>query len=144
MSRRMAMSRAELEFEPDQEQQQHDAELGRPAMMLSGVPEYAEAIGADDDAGDEIGDDRREPELARDRHADHGRGEQHEGKSDEADLSGVGSLILRSFRIGRSIIRWQQSGIVDPATEMTPKDRFPPGRLVRCKSAPKDCGVCPP
>ncbi len=48
----------ELELEADQEQQQHDAELGHRQDRLR-VAEQADAERADDDAGRQIGDDRR-------------------------------------------------------------------------------------
>ena len=74
----------EFQFEPDQEQQHHHAELGDGEDAL-GRRENAEPVGADDHAGDQIGDDRGEPREARERHADHQGGEQHEREAEEVD-----------------------------------------------------------
>ena len=74
----------ELELEPDQEQQHHDAELGDGEDALR-RREDAEAVRADDHAGDQIGDDRGEPREAGERHADHQSGEQHEREAEEVD-----------------------------------------------------------
>ena len=77
---------AELELEPDQEQQHHDAELGDRNDAL-GRAEHREAEGADDDAGDEIGDDRRQPEPPRDRDAQDSRSQQHDPECEKAEFA---------------------------------------------------------
>jgi hypothetical protein len=59
----------EFEIEADQEQQQDDAELGYCDYGL-GRPHQGETIGADEYARSEIGNDGREPQQARRRHAD--------------------------------------------------------------------------
>jgi len=67
----------EFELEADQEQQQDDAELGHRDDGL-GRPHQGEAVGADHDAGGEIGDDGGEPQQPRQGHADHRhRQQQH-------------------------------------------------------------------
>src|SRR5262249_20418512 len=49
--------------------------------------ERGESEGANDDAGDEIGDDRRQSDLAGDRHA-HDRGrEQHQAEREETEFA---------------------------------------------------------
>ena len=77
---------AELELEPDQEQQHHDAELGDRDDAFR-RRERREPVRADDDAGDEIGDDGRQPEPARDRHAQDRGGEQHEAEREKAEFA---------------------------------------------------------
>ena len=86
----------QLELEPDQEQQHHDAELGDGEDALGRV-EDAEPVRADDHAGHQIGDDRRKPREARDRHADHRGGEQHEREAEQAEA-------------GRMVIHWLVPG----------------------------------
>ena len=74
----------ELQLKPDQKQQHHHAELGHGQDAL-GRRENAEPVRADDHAGDQIGDDRGKPREARERHADHQGGEQHEREAEEVD-----------------------------------------------------------
>ena len=52
-----------MKLQPDQEQQQHDAELGDVQHLLRRV-DQAEAVGADQRAGDEIAEHRAEAEPA--------------------------------------------------------------------------------
>src|SRR5262249_12196917 len=70
----------------DQEQQHHDTKLGNRDDAF-GRAKRRKPIRADDDAGDEIGDDGGEPEPARDRYAEHGGGQQHEPKSQKAKFA---------------------------------------------------------
>ncbi len=84
----------EFEFEPDQEQQHHDTKLGNRDDAL-GRAKRRKPIRADDDAGDEIGDDSGEPEPARDRYAEDGGGEQHEPKIQKAKFAVLHDGILR-------------------------------------------------
>ena len=77
---------AELEFEPDQEQQHHDAELGDRDDAF-GRAERRDPVGADDDAGDQVGHDRGEAEPAGDRYAQHRGGEQHQSERQEAKFA---------------------------------------------------------
>ena len=86
----------ELELEADEEQQQHDAELRHRQDRLR-IAKQADAERTDDDAGREIRDDRREPDDARDRHAHHRGGEQHERKDQEADI--VMRLVHRGWSV---------------------------------------------
>ena len=79
----------QFEFEPDQEQQHHDAELRHRDDGLR-PREHAEPVGADHHARHQVGDDRREPGKACDRHADDKRGQQDEGKGEQAGFGGVG------------------------------------------------------
>ena len=60
-------SRARLELQPDEEQHQHDAELGEVQDLLR-VGDERQAPGPDGDAGDEVADDRAQPEQPRQRH----------------------------------------------------------------------------
>ena len=63
MSRRMASSVRELQLEPDDEEQQHDAELGHAAHR-GGVGEQPEPGRADGEPRREIADDGAEPQRA--------------------------------------------------------------------------------
>ena len=93
----------QLELEPDQEQQHHDAELGDREDALGRV-EQLQPVGADDHARQQVGDDRREPREARDRHADHGGGEQHEGEAEQAEFGRVMFIacgVIRYVSVGR-------------------------------------------
>ncbi len=76
----------QFELEPDQEQQHYHAELGNRNDAL-GCSECGEPRGADDDAGDEIGDDGRQSDAARDRHAQHRGREQHQSERQEAEFT---------------------------------------------------------
>ena len=69
----------ELELEPDEEQQHHDPELGYRNDAFRRA-EHRKAGRTDDNAGHQVGDDGREPEAARDRHAQDGGGKQHQSK----------------------------------------------------------------
>ena len=61
--------------------------------IWSGLAEELQPEGADGDAGDEIADDRAQPDALEDRHGNHGRAEQrHRATS---------SLLLESMAIGR-------------------------------------------
>ena len=66
-----------LQFEPDDEEEEDDAELG-DVEDRTRLAEEAEAEGPDDDAGDEIADDRAEADALEDRHGDDARTEQHD------------------------------------------------------------------
>jgi hypothetical protein len=79
---------AELELEPDQEQQHHDAELGDGEDGF-GPAENAEPVRADHHARNQIRDDRRELCEPRDRYADHGGGKQHQGEGEQTDFGRV-------------------------------------------------------
>ena len=59
---------AEFEFQPDQEQQQDDAELGDRNDAFRRA-ERRDPVWTDDDAGDQVGHDRGEAEPAGDRYA---------------------------------------------------------------------------
>ena len=86
----------QLQFEPDQEQQHHHAELGDAEDALRSR-EKAEPVGADDHPDDQVGDDRGEPGEARERHADHQGGEQHEREAEEVD---AGRMLVHG------LVRW--------------------------------------
>src|ERR1700730_795321 len=77
---------AKLELEPDHEEEHHHAELGDRDDALR-CREDAKPRGSDDDPADEIGDDRRKPELARDGHAEHGGDEQEKPEDQEAEFA---------------------------------------------------------
>ncbi len=74
----------QLELEPDQEQQHHDAQLGDREDALGRI-EQLQPVWADDHARQQIGDDRREPREAGDWDADHRGGEQHEGEAEQGE-----------------------------------------------------------
>ena len=79
----------QFEFEPDQEQQHHDAEF-RHRDDGFGPREHAKPVRADHHARHQVGDDRRKPRKARDRHTDDDRGQQDEGEGEQADFGGMG------------------------------------------------------
>ena len=80
MSRRMARSVSSSSSSPIR-----NSSITTPSSATGddalGLSERREPVGADDDAGDQIGDDRGEPGEARNRHADHRRGEQHQARA---------------------------------------------------------------
>ena len=76
---------AQLELEPDQEQQHHDAEL-RHAQDAARRAEHPQPVRPDDDAGDQIGHDGGEPDPPRDRDAGHGGRQQHQRQREEAEF----------------------------------------------------------
>ena len=70
---------AKLELEPDQEQQHDHAQLGnRDDALRRG--KHRQPIGTDDDAGDQIGDNGRQPEPPRDRNAQDGGSKKDESR----------------------------------------------------------------
>ena len=64
----------QLQFEADDEQEQHDAQFGH-SRELAGAAEQAEGGGADGDPGREVAQHRTEPEPLGERHGDDGRGQ---------------------------------------------------------------------
>jgi hypothetical protein len=72
-----------FEFEPDQEQQHHDAQFGNRDDAL-GRCERCKPMGADDDAGHEISDDCGEAESACNRNAQHCGAQEHESEIQKA------------------------------------------------------------
>ena len=66
-----------VQFEADQEQQQHHAELGEVQHRLR-LRDQAQAPGTDRHAGDEIAEHRAEAEPLEERHRDHAGGEIHQ------------------------------------------------------------------
>ena len=61
-----------LELQPDQEEEQHDAELGRVLRAL-GLRDEAQAPGADQDARGDVAQHAAELQSPEERHDDHGR-----------------------------------------------------------------------
>jgi len=78
-----------IELQPDQEQQQHDAEL-RDRQDGFGRTEDADAPRTDQHAGRQIRHDGGETDAARDRHADDRGGEQHDRERQKAEFGGLG------------------------------------------------------
>ena len=77
---------AELELEPDQEQQHDHAQLGNWEDALR-RRKYRQPIGTDCDAGDQIGDNGGQPEPACDRNAQDGGGKQDHPECQEAKVA---------------------------------------------------------
>ena len=71
--------RGRLQFQPDDEEQHHHAELG-DAEHRAGILEQAEAEGPDGDAGDQVAEDRTEAEALEDGDGNHPRAEQGDGR----------------------------------------------------------------
>ena len=78
----------ELELKSDQEQQHHHAEFGNRQDTL-GRSKQREAGRTNDNACDEIGDNRRQPQPPCDRDAQDGGGEEHKPQCQEAKLSAL-------------------------------------------------------
>ena len=75
----------QLELEPDDEEQEHDAELGDAADGL-GLADERQAGRADDDAGGEVAEDAGEAEAPEQRHGDHRRGAEDQHRRQEARM----------------------------------------------------------
>ena len=75
----------ELELEADQEQQHDHAQLGDRNDAL-GRSKGGQSGRADDDAGNEIGDNGRQPDSAGNGHAQDRGGEQHQPECQEAEV----------------------------------------------------------
>ena len=76
----------ELELEADQEQQHDHAQLGDRDDAL-GRSKGGQSGRADDDAGNEIGDNGRQPDSAGNGHAQDRGGEQHQPECQEAKFA---------------------------------------------------------
>ena len=75
-----------LELEPDDEQQEHDAELGDVADGL-GLADERQAGRADGDAGGEVAEHGAEAEAPEQRHGDHRRGAEDQDRRQEARMA---------------------------------------------------------
>ena len=87
MSRRIDQQARQLELEPDDEEEEHDAELGDAAHRL-GLADERQAGRADDDAGGEVAEHGAQAEAPEQRHGDHGRGAEHQDRRQEAGVRG--------------------------------------------------------
>ena len=67
-----------LQLQPDDEEQQHDAELG-DVRDAADVTDEVETPRADDETGGHVAEDRGQPREAEQRHRDDGRGQQDHG-----------------------------------------------------------------
>ncbi len=97
----------EFELEPDEEKQQHDAELRHRQDGLR-LAQQCDPERADDDAGRQIGHDRGEPQEPRNRDAHDRRREQHERKQQEIDF--VVGLVHRGWFLRERRAAWRFSG----------------------------------
>jgi hypothetical protein len=77
---------AELKLESDQEQQHDDPKFGH-AQDRARRAEDCQPERADHDAGDQVGDDRRDSDPPRDRNADDRRCEQNQRQRQDAEFS---------------------------------------------------------
>ncbi len=78
-----------LELEPDHEQHQHDAELGKVQDRLDVVDE-PQSPGPDRDAGEQIPEHRAQPKPLGERHAQHRRSQIDQRVGQHGGVSGTG------------------------------------------------------
>ena len=95
-----------LELEADQEQHQDDAELGE-LQHLVGAGDELQAPGADQDAREQVADDRAEAEKARHRHGQHRRAEVDQDAGQPGAVPHQTSSM--TFSIGRAVSGTSQS-----------------------------------
>jgi len=86
MSRRITPKTRGLQLEPDDEQEQHHAELGEMQHLLR-ILDEGQAKGPDRRARHQIADHRAEAEPLEDRHRDHGGAEKDRGTGQKRALA---------------------------------------------------------
>ena len=91
-----------VHFEPDEKQHDDDAELGDDVDRLA-VGDQPQAVGADDDAGDQIAEDGAQPQPFEHRHE--GDGDDQQDQDGEQGISGHSSPPLPVAAISRRRLR---------------------------------------
>ena len=86
-----------MELEPDQEEQQHDAEIGDVEHLFRCVDE-AEPLRPDQGAGDEIAEHRAEPEFAEQHDERHRRAEHDDAVAKDEGGGGGGGAFHQPAR----------------------------------------------
>lgn len=112
---------AQVEFEPDQKQHEHDAEFGKVHDGVD-IAHQAQAVRTDRQTGDQIAQYCAEAEALGERHHDHCRGQRNQGVSKPVRVLSHGARSIRAIECASPVPRPRV-----PIGKASPPDARPEG-----------------